>query len=97
VGYFGITAIRWNDDHTEVEYCMVHELEPQDGRFALGQGRPMWYTDVASLIQNGDKVLVMEENIDGEYERSAAVPVRTGKEEHLQTSPAESLFDLPTF
>ncbi len=94
---YGITAIRWNLEHTQVESCMVHELEPLGRGFVLQDGRPMWYTDVAALIDGGDKVYVMEENTEGEYQRGALVEVRAGGDQYLGTSPEDSLFDLPTF
>lgn len=94
---FGITAIRWNTEHTEVENCMVHELEPRGRGCVLLDGKPMWYTDVASLIAGGDKVWVMQKNTEGECERVAPVRVRDGLDEYLQSSPEDALFDLPTF
>lgn len=94
---FGITAIRWNEDHTEVEACMVHELEPQGRGFVVQEGRPLWYTDVAALINGGDKVFVMEEDTEGQYQRGAVVEVRAGSEPYLETTPEGGLFGLPTF
>ncbi len=93
---FGVTAIRWNDEHTEVESCLVHEAESQGRTFLLAEGRPMWFADVASLVKGGDRVMVMEMNTDGEYEQVAEVEVR-GAEEYLRTSPNSALFELPTF
>lgn len=95
--HFGITAIRWNDDHTEVEACMVHELEPLGRGFVPQEGRPLWYTDVAALIARGDKVFVLEPNTEGEYAKGAAVAVRAGADPYLESSPEGELFELPLF
>ncbi len=97
VGAYAITAIRWNDEHTEVDSCLVHELETEGRRLALQDGVPMWYTDVVSLIKNGNTVLVMGRDTDGEYQPGAVVGVRMGNDEYLQSSPEDALFDLPGF
>lgn len=93
----GVTAIRWNSDHSEVSYCFVHKVERQDNGFVLLEGKPMPFSDVASLIVAGDKVLVMEKCISGEYEKRDAVCIRSGPTEYLYSSPQNSLFDLPEF
>lgn len=95
--YYGITAIRWNNEHTEVESCMVHALDPLERGFALQEGQPMWYTDVVSLIASGDQILVMERNTEGEYVPRETVWVRAGNDDYLESAPENALFELPGF
>lgn len=97
MSYYGITAIRWNDDHTEVESCMVHELERQGRGFSVQEGQPLWYTDVISLINRGDKVVVLVKDTEGEYEQRETVQVRFGNDQYLESAPENALFDLPVF
>ncbi len=97
MNFFGITAIRWNDEHTQVASCMVHDLERESRRFVMGEGRQMWFADVASLINGRDRVLVMEMDADGEWQPAANVLVRSGADPYLYTLPESILFDLPAF
>lgn len=96
MSHFGITAIRWNADRTEVDQCMVHPVEQRGDEFVLGAGTPTDFSDVANLIVGGAKVWVMEADGTGRYDRKAAVQIRVGQVERLFTKD-NSLFDLSEF
>lgn len=95
MSHYGITAIRWNAQHTEVASCMVHQIDKEGNDFVLLDGNPMSFSDVANLVV-GEKVWVIVKGDGGEWEKSEPVQVR-GQQEYLYSSPGNSLFDLPTF
>jgi len=95
MSHFGITAIRWNADRTEVESCMVHAIAKDGETFVLTDGKSMPFSNVASLIVSGDNVWVMEQSGADTYDKRCAVQVR-GQHEYLFTED-NSLFDLPEF
>jgi len=96
MSHFGITAIRWNAQHTEVELCMLHEIAETDRGFEVLDGKPAPFDQVANLIACHDKVWVMEKGAHNAYDKGSAVLVKQGQQEYLY-SEDNSLFDLPTF
>jgi len=97
MGHYGITAISWNTQHTEVASCMVHQVEKQGHGFVLLDGSPMSFSDVAELIIEGERVWVIIKNDAGAWDKDKLVKVRHSQHGYLYTSPENSLFDLPTF
>jgi hypothetical protein len=100
---FGVTAVRWNADHSEVSECRVHRIERIGGDFALGEPTTMPFHDVANRVVAGDTVRVMVLDPNGNYERGQKLRVKAGKHEYLESYstdvPGEnhSLFNLPSF
>jgi len=94
---FGVTAVRWNSELTEISECMVHVIENlPDGRVELTGGASYPARDLASIIAGGDKAWVVTANDAGTMELRAPLHVG-GNGERLSTSPACTLFDLPTY
>ncbi|WP_147412013.1 hypothetical protein [Ralstonia pseudosolanacearum] len=96
MSHFGVTAIRWNATHTEVDSCMVHAIRKEGDTFVLGDGAPTDFSAVADRIVGGDHVWVMLRTGADTYDKGSAVVVRNGQQENLFTED-DSLFDLPEF
>jgi len=94
---FGVTAVRWNSELTEISDCLVHVVEKlSDGRVMLTGGTSYPAQDLASIIAGGEKAWVVTANVVGTMEIRAPLQVRAHGE-RLYTSPACTLFDLPTY
>lgn len=94
---FGVTAIRWNSELTEISECLVHVIENlSDGRVALTGGTAYPTQDLASIVAGGEEAWVVTANDAGALELRAPIQV-SGRDERLYTSPACTLFDLPTY
>jgi hypothetical protein len=94
---FGVTAVRWNSELTEISECLVHVIETlPDGRMELTGGTNSPAQDLASIIADGDEAWVVTSNDSGTLELRAPLQVR-GHDAHLYTSPECTLFDLPTY
>jgi hypothetical protein len=95
MSHYGITAIRWNTAHTEVEACRLHKVtQDSEGNFILDDGASRPFDEVASLIASDDKVWVMVRTLEGAFDKREPVIIR-GQRENLYSSPENNLFDLP--
>jgi hypothetical protein len=94
---FGVTAVRWNSELTEVSDCLVHVMEAlPDGRLVLTEGASYAAQDLASLVAAGEEAWVVTANDAGALELRAPLLV-SGHGEPLYTSPECTLLDLPTY
>jgi hypothetical protein len=94
---FGVTAVRWNTELTEISDCLVHVIEKlPDGRVELTGGTSYPAQDLASIIAGGEKAWAVTANDAGTMELCSPLHVG-GNGERLYTSPACTLFDLPTY
>jgi hypothetical protein len=94
---FGVTAVRWNSELTEVSDCLVHVIEKlPDGRVDLTGGISYSAQDLAAIIASGDEAWVVTANAAGTMELRAPLQV-DGHGERLYTSPECTLLDLPTY
>ena len=94
---FGVTAVRWNSELTEVSDCFVHVIEAlPDGRLVLTEGTSYSAQDLASVVAGGEEAWVVTANDAGALELRAPLLV-SGHGEPPYTSPECTLFDLPTY
>jgi hypothetical protein len=74
---FGVTAVRWNPELTEISHCLVHVIEKlPDGRVELTGGTSYPAQDLASIIASGKEAWVVTANDAGTMELRA--PLQTG-------------------
>lgn len=103
MSHWGVSAVRWNNRHTEIESCRIHAIRRGEGRFEYETSDPteMPYQDVANLIVSGDIVWVLVADSDGNFERGHNVGVKQGQNEYLTSFNAEggnhSLYELPKY
>lgn len=105
MSHYGITAIRWNPDQTEVAACRTHMVIQEDtGDFVLGDPADLEYHQIASRISRDDTVWVMVRGEAETYERSDKVRIKAGAGpfEYLESytddgQATHSLYDLPEF
>jgi hypothetical protein len=70
---FGVTAVRWNSELTEISDCMVHVVEKlSDGRVMLTGGTSYPAQDLASIIAGGERAWVVSANDAGNHGDSRA-------------------------
>ena len=94
---FGVTAVRWNSELTEISDCLVHVIEElSDGQVVLTGGSSYPAQDLAAIVAGGEEAWVVTANDAGALELRAPMQVG-GHDERLYTSPQCTLFDLPTY
>jgi hypothetical protein len=94
---FGVTAVRWNSELTELSDCLVHVIERlPDGRVEMTGGTSYPAEDLASIIASGEKAWVVTANDSGTMELRAPSHVN-GKGDRLYTPPSCTLLNLPTY
>jgi len=104
MSHFGISAVRWNAAHTEVEHCMVHRINSDGDEFVADDGEPKPFHEVASRIAASDTVWVLVKDVGADnYDRVDKVRIKTGPHEYLESfsddtkEATQSLYDLPAF
>ena len=104
MSHYGISAIHWNARRREIDEVVLHQVVQQEreGIFALRQGKPASYADVANLIAGGDTVWVVVTEGPGTYKNTDHVGIKRGQHEHLYSytkdgTPTPALIDLPRY
>jgi hypothetical protein len=94
---FGVTAVRWNSELTEISDCLVHVIvNLPRGHVELTGGTSYPAHDLAAIIASGDVAWVVTANDAGTMEPRA--PLQVGdRGKRLYTSPECTLLDLPTY
>jgi hypothetical protein len=96
MSHWGITAVRWNEAHTEIAACKIHRVDVAGDEFNLRDGIDISFEDVISLVGLGDMVWVMDRNARGFFEKRERIRDRSQNEPAW--SPTDSsFFDLPNF